>query len=185
MGRPARDGGGRAGVVSIASLFLLLLPAETVRGKLGSFSMPPGLNYLNKAIEFWGTKIFKTTLQKTLDNINKKTTDKTALDQYRKTEFLLPTAKLVAQVRQYFTENKKLQPYTYRLPLLGVRPGAQARRDRGRKCPRIEREREDCLKSLRSFILRCNRFIKNKKNKKFTSYEGYALTPPIKRLKYQ
>jgi len=62
--------------------------------------MPPGLNYFNKVIEFWGRKIpiVKTTLQNTLDCIHKKKkiTDKTALDQYGKTEFLLPTAKLLA-----------------------------------------------------------------------------------------
>ena len=67
---------------------------------LPAVKMPPGLNYFNKVIEFWGRKIpiVKTTLQNTLDCIHKKKkiTDKTALDQYRKTAFLLPTAKLLA-----------------------------------------------------------------------------------------
>jgi hypothetical protein len=81
---------------------------------LPAVKMPPGLNYLNKAIEFWARRIpiVKTTLQNTLDCINKKITDKTALDQYRKTEFLLPSARLVEEVRQDFTDKKKLQPYT-------------------------------------------------------------------------
>jgi hypothetical protein len=81
---------------------------------LPGVKIPPGLNYFDKAIEFWGKKIpiVKTTLQNTLDSINKKITDKTALDEYRKTEFLLPSAKLVEQVRQDFTDKKKLQPYT-------------------------------------------------------------------------
>ena len=76
--------------------------------------MPPGFNYFDRAIEFWGTKIpiVKTTLQNTLDCINKKITDKTAQDEYRKTEFWLPSAKLVEQVRQDFMDKKKLQPYT-------------------------------------------------------------------------
>jgi hypothetical protein len=81
---------------------------------LPGVNIPPGLNYFDKAIEFWGKKIpiVKTTLQNTLDSINKKITDKTAQDEYRKTEFLLPSAKLVEQVRQDFTDKKKLQPYT-------------------------------------------------------------------------
>jgi hypothetical protein len=79
---------------------------------LPEVKISPGLNYFDKTIEFWGKKIVKTTLQNTLDSINKKITDKTALDEYRKTEFLLPSAKLVEQVRQDFTDKKKLQPYT-------------------------------------------------------------------------
>jgi hypothetical protein len=45
-----------------------------------------------------------------------------------------------------------------------------------------ERERE-LFKEFKDFSnLRCNRFIKNKKIKQFTSYEGYTLTPHFKRL---
>ena len=102
---------------------------------LPAVKMPTGLNYLNKVIEFRAKKIpiVKTTLQNTLDGINKNITDKTALDQYRKTEFLLlvalPTWPLtevngqvngkvaqingqVAQVRLDLTDKKKLQPRT-------------------------------------------------------------------------
>jgi hypothetical protein len=107
---------------------------------LPAVKMPPGLNYLNKAIEFWARRIpiVKTTLQNTLDCINKKITDKTALDQNRKTEFLLPSAKLVEEDRQDFTDKKKLQPYTSS----GIEDGSPARRDRGRKHPRNEEHRE-------------------------------------------
>ncbi len=91
---------------------------------LPAVKTPPGLNYFDKAIEFWGKKIpiVKTTLQNTLDSINKKITDKTAQDEYRKTEFLLPSAKLVEQVLQDFTDKK--------IPFLGLRTGAKARRSR-------------------------------------------------------